>query len=296
MLYFLKLFKNINKPSLIITYANTINLFKSHPILMFPFFIFASIDCLILTIIFLAPRQPFLPVLGPIISTFWGEKFLHYPYNFLLLPKLEYFSRMGLSVLFASLLTGMAVNMIYEAYKRNPIHLGRSFQLALKKYVYLFIAVFLFTGLFYLIIRLVNAGLIQYFFSEGRSKSFLMTRLGLGPIILCVNFFIAMFVQAAFNYIIPVLMLENKNFFRSLTDAFLLFEKLFIFTLLLVGIPLLAYIPIIILNFNTMSLITGFFPELVLIISFLGIIVSDLLINPLITASATIVFKETQQK
>lgn len=295
MLYFFKLFKNINKPSLIITYANTISLFKSRPILMFPFLIFACLDGLVLTIIFLAPRQPFLPILGPIISTFWGEKFLHYPYNFLLIPKLEYFSRMGLSVLFASFLTGMAVNMIHEAYKKKPMHLGRSFKLALNKYVYLFIAVFFFTGLFYLITRLVNVGLIHYFLSEGRNQSFLMAQVGLGPIILCVDFFIAMFVQAAYNYIIPVLMLENKKFFRSLADAFLLFERLFIFTFLLVGIPLLAYIPIIILNFNNMSLIKGFFPELVLIVSFLGIIISSLFINPLITASATLVFLETRQ-
>ncbi len=262
---------------------------------MFPFVIFTAIDSLVLAIIFLAPRQPFLPVLGPIISTFWGEKFLHYPYNFLLLPKLEYFSRMGLSVVFASFLTGMAVTMIHEAHMKKPIRFGRSFKAALSKYVYLFIAVFFFTALFYLISRLVNAGLIHYFLSEGRSKSFLTTQLGLGPIILCVDFFIAMFVQAAFNYIIPVLMLENKKFFKSLGDALLLFERLFIFTFLLVGIPLLAYIPIIILNYNTMALIKGSFPELVLIISFLGIIVSSLFINPLITASATLIFLETRQ-
>jgi len=295
MLYFFKLFKNINKPSLVITYTKTISLFKNHPILMLPFFIFACIDCLVLTIIFLAPRQPLLPFLGPIIITFWGEKFLHYPYNLLLLPKLEYFSRMGLSVVFASLLTGMAVAMIHEAHMKKPIHLGRSFKSAMNKYVYLFIAVFFFTGLFYLIIRLVNAGLIHYFLSEGRSKSFLMTQVGLGPIILCVDFFIAMFIQAAYNYVIPTLMLEKKKFFRSLADAFLLFERLCIFTFLLVGIPLLSYIPIIIFNFNTMSLIQSFFPELVLIISFLGIIVSDLFINPIITASATLVFLETRE-
>jgi len=296
MLYSFKLFKNINKPSLITTYFNSVKLLKFHPILMFPFVIFGAIDAFIFTIIFLAPRKPFLAALGPVISTFWGEKFLHYPYNFLLLPKLESFSRMGLTVIFASLLTGTAVAMIHEAYRKKPIKLGHSFKLALKKYVYLFVAVLFFTGMFYLIIRVANAFLIHYFLSAGRSRSFLMTQFGLGPIVLCVNLFISIFVQAAFNYIIPVLMIENKKFFKSISVALALFERLFLFTLLLVGIPLLAYIPIIILNYNTILLIRQVFPELVLMISYLGIIISALIINPIITASATLAYLEASPK
>ena len=66
-------------------------------------------------------------------------------------------------------------------------------------------------------------------------------------------------------------------------------------TLLLVGLPLVIYLPIAILNFNSLFLINKLFPEFILVVAILGILLSNLIIDPLITISTTwlyIVHKE----
>ena len=79
--------------------------FKTYPVILVPFLIFTLIDLCGLIFVFLIPRAPLYALLGPIVRTFWGEQFLHYPANFLLLPKLASLSRTILSVIFSMLLS-----------------------------------------------------------------------------------------------------------------------------------------------------------------------------------------------
>ena len=132
------------KPRLFVAeiYKTTFHGFKKNPPLFTPFLIFTAIELISLFILFLAPRMPLKLLFGPIIKTFWGEVFLHYPATFFLLPKLAAFTRMGLAILIGSLLTGMAVGMAADFYANKRISLRNSFRLALKNYLSLIIIVF----------------------------------------------------------------------------------------------------------------------------------------------------------
>lgn len=248
--------------------------------------VFAVIEFLALILLFLAPRKPLLPLFGPPIRTLWGEQFLHYPANFLLLSKLASFSRMGLSVIFGSLLTGIA---IAKAYKKPG-------KIALKKYTSLFLVVFIVTTLFYFTVNSASLLLSKYFMAKHAKLLFLGPRIWMGPILFFLNIIIAIVVQAAFIYALPELILNDKKFFQAIYSSFKFYCKNFFITMLLISIPMILYIPIIILNSNTALLMDKMFPEIALLLCIAGIIVSSLIIDPVVTISTALLYIGKREK
>jgi len=239
--------------------------------------------------------MPFKLLLGPPIRTFWSENFLHYPTNFLLLPKLESLSRMGLGVVFGSLLTAMAVIMVFDAFHHKHVKLANALKPALKKYLSLFTLILALTLALYILSKIITIGLLKYFMAGHTRLLFLKAGLWLGQISFCLNFLIALFIQAAFIYCIPILMIEKEKLLKSMVKSFRLFKKFFIPTIILVGLPMLLYIPIMVLNSNTAFLIQKLFPEFILWVAILNIIVSSLVIDALITVSTTILYLENKE-
>lgn len=271
-------------------FNTTLQSLKNKPALFSPFIIFAVIQVMALIFLYLIPRMPLRAVFGPIIKTLWNESFLHYPTNFFLLPKLANLSNMALSVIAGSALTGTAIVMIFDVYNKKHSKLGKAFKSALKQYISLFIVVLVFTAAFYIFTKIVLISLTKYFLAGHSRLLFLGARIWMGPILLCINFIIALFIQSAFAYSLPVLMIENKKIINSIVKSFVLFKKFFVPTIALVGLPTLLYIPIIALIGNSGLLIDKFFPEIIMLVLFLSIIVSSLIIDPLITVSTTLLY------
>lgn len=284
-------------PSIVTVYDTTVKSLKRHPALFVPFVIFLICDLISIAALYLAPRAPFIKIFGPPIRTFWGERFLHYPLNFLLLPKLTSLARMGLSVIIGSLLTGVAVAIMYDIYNKKKPKLGSAFGVALKKYLYLFIIVALFTLLFYFLVKLIPKGLVYYFIA-GRHKQllFLGINFWLGPFLLLVNFLLAIFIQAAFIYAIPLLIIEKEKLLKSIWKSFVLFKNLFIPTLILVTLPTLLFVPIVILQQKNAFLVYRVFPEIVLLVSILNAALSALVIDCLMTVSTTVLYLLQKEK
>lgn len=268
-------------------YDKTNQSVKSNPVLFLPFAIFAAFEFITLIIIYLAPRMPLKLLLGPPIKAIWGEKFLHYPVNFILIPKLASLTRIGLTVIIGSFLTGVAVLLAYNIYKKSKIDLKNIFKLALKKYVSLFAIVLLFSLLFFILDKLTSKLLIKYFVSGHTRLLFLGPKIWLGPILISLNFILAIIVQSAFIYAIPILLIEGETLTKSVLKSFVLFKKLFLKTIILVGLPMLLYIPIIVLQSDSTYIIVRLFPEAVLLVAILSLIFSSLVIDLLITLTTT---------
>lgn len=279
-----------NLPSISKVYKNTTDYLKNNPVVFLPFIIFALFESLFLTLIFLAPRLPFKAVLGPPIRAFWGEKFLHYPANFLLLPKLNSFAKMGLAIVIGALLSGMAVAIISDIYHKRRVKLSASFFTALKRYASLFVIVFIVTVLFYYLTRLTTFGLAKYFMAGHTRLLFLGPGTWMGPVLLFINFLVAVLIQSPFIYSIPILIIEEEKLGKAIAGSFAMFKEFFALTLMLVGLPMFIYLPLFILQINTAFLIKGVFPESVLLVLFLGIIMSSLIIDPVITVSTTLFY------
>lgn len=282
-------------PSIGKVFNLTTQALKNNPLLFTPFIIFSIFDALALIFIYLIPRQPLVTVLGPIVKTFWGERFLHYPLNFFLLPKLASHSRIVLSVLLGSLSTGMAIAIVFDIYQKKALKLSRSLKSAFKKYVSLFIIILILTIAYYFLVKFSTIIIAKYFIAGHRRLLFLPAKFWLGPILLGINFCLAILVQSAFIYAIPKVMIENINLIKAIGGAFLMFFRFFIPTLILVGLPMLIYVPILVLNYNLAFLILNLFPESVLLLCFLSIIISSLIIDPLITTASTFFYLASKE-
>lgn len=278
------------KPSINKIYQITFQLLKKHLFFYAPFIIFAIFEFLALLVFYLAPRMPLILVLGPPIRTFWGEGFLHYPANFLLLPKLTSLSRMALSIVVGSLLSGMAVAIILAIYNEKLIKLKESFKSALKKYISLLTVVFIITVLYYYLIKISSMSLTKYFLTRKSGFLFLNLNFCMGAVLILVNLLLAVFIQSVFVYAIPILMIEKEKLIRSIFKSFLLFRKLFIPTIILVALPSLIYIPIAVLNYNIAFLIDKVYPEFVLVVLFFSIFLSSLIVDPIMTFSTAVLY------
>ena len=277
-------------------YNHTLKSFKNNPALIIPFLIFAIFEFSALIFIYFSPRAPLVSIFGPPIRTFWGEVFLHYPTNFLLLPKLASLSRLVLTLSLSSLLTGMVMFIILDIQHKKEVKLGLVFKSALQKYISLFTIVLIFILLFQVFVKITTIGLTGYFMAGHSRLLFFGPGIWLGPILALMHFIFAIFIQAAFIYAIPALIIGQEKLIQSIGKSFLLFKKLFIPTLILVGLPMLIYIPIMVLSYNTDFLIDKLFPEFILWVAFLNTVVSSLIIDPLVTVSTALLYLENKAK
>jgi hypothetical protein len=234
--------------------------------------------------------MPFVIVLGPPIKAFFGAQFLHYPMNFVLIPKLAGISRSVLSILVGALLSAVAVQVIFNLYEKKTVRMINVFKALLKKYASLFLVVLVITIVFHGALQLPALGLKSYFLTGHKTLLFLKPAMWFGSILAGISFIISIFVQGCFAYVIPVLVIEKVNPFKALLRSCGLFFKSFFPTIMLVGIPMLAYVPIIILQYNTLFIINKFYPELVLFVALLNVLVTSLFVDVLITVSTTLFY------
>lgn len=283
-------------PSLHWVWKTTLSSLKNNPAILIPFAVFAVAESLTLFLTYLAPRAPFKLLFGPIIRTFWGEKFLHYPTNFLLLPKLASLNRMALYITLGSLLSGMAIAIICDIHRRKKVDAARSFRAASGKYVSLFVIILIYMASFTFLTRIVDTGFAAYFNSGHTKLLFIKAGFWMGPVLLSLNFLLALITQSAFIYAIPVLLMDEEKLSKSILKSFQLFKRLFIPTIILVGLPMLLYIPLMVFEFKAGFLVNRLFPESVLLVLFSGIIVNSLVLDPLITTSATFLYLADRDK
>jgi len=271
-------------------YKETFSMFKNNSRVLQPFLIFALIELSALIFVYLIPRAPLSHVFGPIVRTFWGERFLHYPANFLLLPKLASLSRMFLSILFGSLLTAMAVSIVSAAQHKKNIGLRLAFKACIKKYLLVFALVLITTILLYLCGKLFTFVLMKYFLARHAKLLFFGPTIWFGPVLLCFNFLVAILVQSLFAYAIPAIIIGNSRFIKAIGESFILFKKFSLTTLIIVGLPLVIYIPIAILNSNSLLIIEKSYPEVILIVAVFSTGLTSLVIDPLVTVATSILY------
>ena len=268
----------------------TFDAIKHRPIVYVPFLIFAILETISFVLICFTPRTPLVTIFGPLIKTLFSEQFLHYPSFFLLVPKLSSFARMTLSVIFGSLLTAMAIILVLDTDHKKQTKLNYSFKLALKKYDAYFLIYLLVTVLFYYSVKVCTSLILNYFIAGHTRLLFLSAKLWLGSLLICVNFVITVLIQSLFIYTLPILIIDKGKLLGSIWKSMVMFKKLFVPTIILVAFPMLLYVPIILLNSNSDFLMNKLFPEFMLIVTFSGILLSSLVIDPLVTISTTYLY------
>src|SRR3989338_4481395 len=93
-------------------YRQVFSVLRKNPTVLFLFIWIGIFDVLALIALFSAPSPPFSYVLAPIVRTFWSDRFLHYPANFLLLPKLFNHAHFVISTVIGVFISGLVIKKI----------------------------------------------------------------------------------------------------------------------------------------------------------------------------------------
>ncbi len=257
-------------------WRETLKILAENPVIWVPFFIVGLFDAISLILIYLAPQPPLSAILAPVIRAFWGEQYLHYPLNLLLIPRLFGYAHIVTTAIIGVLMTGLAIGTLKEVKEQTRPQILFNFILALKRYFTL-LAIWLI-----MFILATPVYKIPHFFLTHNNRVILQ-------IAFYLSFLIVILIQVAFIYAIPAAFIERRGVISAVKRGLPLSRRHFLATLMLVMVPALFYIPITILKGKSAVLMSRFFPEIVLIIVGLGIVVS-VLIDCLVTCSATILF------
>lgn len=280
-------------------YSASCKLFKDHPRILQPFILLFLIQLLALIVLYFSPRLPLRDIFGPIIRTFWGQRseaaFSHYPYSFILLPKLFQVGSLALSVLVGAFTSGIAITMIQGIENKKRLDFFSATRLAIGKYVYLFIIVVLWVITLHYSAKYFDkgtsylAGLLIKSLSM-RPKAVFIIGTALFWFLTVSNFILTIAIHSLLIYAIPILIFEKEKLWKSILKSLAFFKKHWLTTLIFVGLPMLAYVPFSIILQKPSFLIDKFFPEFVAHVILLGVIVNFLFIDPLITVSAALFY------
>ena len=235
-------------------------------------------DLIALVLLFLAPSPPVSYLLAPIIRTFWSDQYLHYPDNFLLLPKLFGHAHFLISTVIGVFVTGLVIKQIEGDWSGDRPTAISSMQLVLKKYVALVVAWLISYGVYVASLRLLMAVLPPVF----------------PAVQLLVNFLLGVAVQAILAFFLPVLIVLNQGFLRSFWEAIRFGARNILLTSALILLPIFLA-----LCFSVAKLYTPFFvrvhPELVLWVLATGIVIS-VLVDLWVTSSVTLLYLKVRQE
>lgn len=258
------------------TWGETFKILRAHPVIWLPFVIVGLFDTLVLVLLYLAPRPPLSALLAPPIRAFWGERFLHYPFNLFLIPRLFDYCHIISTAFMGVLMTGAAIGMLKQAKEGTKPNILFNLIKSLRMYLRL------------LVIWLVMFGLVSAVF-KGLPAIFHFKQGVAFQMVIYAAFFISILIEAIFIYAMPAVIIEEKKAGAAIKRSISFSKSAFLPTLILVGLPTLIYIPMIILRGKLPVLMSKVFPEAVLIFLGIGIVIS-VIIDCLVTSSAAILF------
>ena len=190
-----------------------VNIFR-HPRLLFPFFSLALLEGAALCLWYYSPRPPVSKLLAPFVKAFFGDIYLHYPMNFLLLPRLEFLSRVVIYCLFAGVALSMSASAVFQVEKeKRPPRLFGNFNRALRRFFPVFfvflLAAFCGTAAY----KLPRLILIKFFIS---SPAFPVLKV----FIVAISFLLNCLVEMFFVFVPVYLVVFREKFFASIRKSF----------------------------------------------------------------------------
>ncbi|MDE2222724.1 MAG: hypothetical protein KGK03_06610 [Candidatus Omnitrophica bacterium] len=256
---------------------SVLTLLTRYPIIFYPLVISIFLQLLVLEILFFAPRPPLSVFFGPLISRIWGQAYVHYPYNFYLLPKLFYYAQSLLDLLVGSFLLAVSIRII-GAYNNNErMKPKKALKDCLPSYLHVFLAACLSYAFFFGFAKLYHrlyiwAAAIQAPGGiHGTIKKIVMASE------IPVQFLAGVFITALFVYVVPIIVLEKKKIFGALWQGLKMFFRSFWVTLFFVLIATVFYLPVLIARDRIDLITSSMFPEMELIVLVLSVICATLL-------------------
>ncbi|MEW6097385.1 MAG: hypothetical protein AB1567_12825 [bacterium] len=247
-------------------WEETFSLMARYPKIFLPYSVLILLEICLLIFLFLAPLSILSPLVEPPIRVFFGEKYLHYPYNFVLLPTIFDYCDVVLVLIFAPLISGMTVGMVYQTQEGNKPKFCSNFLLAIKKYLILIGLWMIVTILVFSIFHL-GKFLVSEFYTDEMAEFIHIRTWRMARLIQYFCFFLTLLIETFFAFCIPAVMIENKKILSSIKRSFKISSSLFLPTFILICVPTIFNSIIVLIKQKMLiQLMDRFFPEVVFII------------------------------
>ncbi len=254
-------------------WLGTIDLIVKNPIVFLPFIIIGFLETLVLEMIYFSVRWPIAPIMNPVMRKFFGEASIHYPGNLAILPRLFYYNQIGIYILISVFLIAISIQIFKNIKADLPLVTNALIRNASKRY--LTFAAYGFTVIIFMIIaercevfifvkfvRLLSRHLISI---PQQIYLFFQTLL---------IFFTNIIIQILLVLTVPLIVIEKQPLFKSIAGSLTMALGNLLTIIGLLIPPFLLYLPIVLLKAFSFAIINKTFPEINLLITFLGIVVS----------------------
>lgn len=252
----------------------SVDTYIAHPVILIPFVTIAFIQLLVLEILYFSPRFPLSIFFNPVVKSLWGGQYVHYPANFLVLPKLFQNVQVFIYIFIGSYFIAVAIGIIAVLNSNGKISLFSSCRDALRQYVHIFVGALIsfivFFGLHklynFLMLKALNISSIEGAYNIIKNVIFWGSPY--------VNLLIGTFVAAIFAFVFPIIIIDKKKIFAALWLNFKNLWGSFWFIFLVAMIPTLFYLPVLLIRNNINGLADALFPEVRIIVLMVSIIVT----------------------
>ena len=253
-------------------YRQVFDILKKDPTIWILFSILAILDVIALTCLFLAHSQPFSVVLAPVIRTFYSDKFLHYPANFILLPKIFNHAHLIITSFIGVIVTGVVIKKI-EAHVRGaaPMTTFEAGKSVLRRYFAVLVAWIFSYGLF----RIVFGYSLPLF-----GHNIVMFLAG--------AFLIGLCLQSIVVFLLPAILIKDLSLLKGIGEGLKFGIRNLPMAALIISIPMAMIVALSFVKMLT-PLWIQIFPEMILGILFFGIILMTA-VDLIITSSATVLY------
>lgn len=277
----------INSPFLIL--RATANLLTSHKKILHPSLLLLFINLFILEFLYFIPHFPLKVFFGPLVEKIWGEAYLYYPLDLVLLPKLFYYAQMAVYFVIGSFLLGVTVHMVNAANNDERL----SFKSAIIKTLPVYLNIFLASLLSFILFQCINFILGLLVFRAGKIQSVSGLAVGIKKVIIFgapyMQFMFGLLVTIILAYLIPIIVLERKKIAQSIVLNLKSLGSSLWLTVMIVVIPTIFYLPILLIRNNIGILVYKSIPEVQIVVIALSVL-ATVAINMVITTSTTLLY------
>jgi hypothetical protein len=244
------------------------------PATLLPFAGYAAVQLFILASLFFFTYPPFSFIFMPLQGELYGEITLHYPNNFIVMPKMFQVLNIILSGIIGSLAIGYATVLFFNLGNTQAPKLDTG--LVGKRYFHLIAA---WLGQTALVLSVIWGFAWLAAKMPAAATYFSVLRV-----------VAAIFVSAIFTFTTALILIDQKPFWRALAQSAKIFAGYVFVTFLLVGIPSVLQFPTQILLANSVNIVRRLNPETIALVIAAGVF-SSMVSNYFIIGTVTHLYR-----
>lgn len=244
-----------------------------HPIIILPFFIVAFLEGLALELIYFSTRKPLSVITAPIIRKLSGEAFLHYPFNLIKLPKLFFYSQFLIYIFAGVFLAAISINIFKNIKTGLPLRTNALIKNAANRYVSFVGFGILTMALIFLLGKtdtLVFSKLSKLISTQFPNISPNIYPIGSTAFLFLTNLIMYTFIVLT----LPIIVIKKESLLKAVARSIALGFRNFFRIFALLFTPLLLYLPVTLLKVYSTNLAGRTFPEIIVWVAAIGIIIS----------------------